>query len=120
MRVVKFIILDILFIFVFCCSFLFNTPRSGDLRVNILICISMLYAAFFFELFYLICYSTMLLMKFYDERIHLGLFSAFIVFIHYTFWQEEAVFNIKFYTFLMPFSIITIYLYWKVINSIKV
>jgi len=114
MRVVKFVLIDILFISVLTLSFLFNS--DNDLRVNILLSISIGLASLFFELFFVTFYIISLTFDLYSRLLHVLLFSTFFLYINYIafeYFKEHSVIGLSFYLFIFFFSILLIALYYK-------
>lgn len=118
MRIVKFLLFDLLCEFLFSILFLFNS--ANDLRVNILLAISIGVAGLVFEFGLLFIYVVSSITGVYSRIAHAMLFSIFIIYVNVIsllYFKDGEVIDLRFYGFILFSSLVFIFVYYRIIES---
>ena len=115
----KFLLLDLSYEFLFSILFLFNS--NNDLRVNILLSISIGVAGIVFELGLVLIYIISAVTRMYNKVAHIAIFSSFIIYVNtisFLYLREGRIIGLSFFVFILISSVASILVYYKIINSL--
>jgi|GEM_PF-5225128 len=116
-RILRFILIDLFFLMTIGVSFLFNS--SSDLKINILLMISVLIVSSYFEIVLLAFYILTIVFDLYRKHLHTILFSLIFIYINYItfqYWQEDRIIHFPFFAFELLLSIILLCTYSYVLS----
>ncbi len=120
MRIVKFLLIDLLFIALTAFFFLFN--YDNDPRANILLAISIGLAGSLFELVFLAIYIISTITDKYDKNIHALLFSAFFIYVNiisFLYLRDGEMVDLNFYVFEFLYSVFAILVYRRILDRVR-